>query len=139
MGSSFGAAPTTAEPRNTAQSSTSQNAQSGDSNGDFSADVSLRRLSLGSIIKHESEETLVHSTYDQNSTRIQEMFNEIVSKTTAAINDPNTPSEADQHDCEIINSDGPFPRPMLANVDGFIKFENDTISGNYPFIMTVSW
>lgn len=91
-------------------------------------------------IKHESEVD-VHSTFDQNSKRIQEIFNQIGS------NDPNTPpdttseaqAKADQEeDCEMIKNDGPFPLPMLANTDGFIKFENDTISGNFPFITTVS-
>lgn len=122
--------------------------QSTSQSGDVPTTVSLRRLSLGLsmkakevTIKHETEVD-VHSTYDQNSKRIQEIFNQIGS------NDPNTPpdttseaqAKADQEadDCEMINSDGPFPLPMLANTDGFIKFENDTISGNFPFIMTVS-
>lgn len=131
----------------TTQSTSQNTTQSGDFSADVPTDVSLRRLSLGLsmeakevTIKHESEVD-VHSTYDQNSKRIQEIFNQIGS------NDPNTPpdttseaqAKADQEDdCEMINSDGPFPLPMLANTDGFIKFENDTISGNFPFIMTVS-
>lgn len=113
-----------------------------------------RRVSLGSTITETGLISLkseidvdVHNTCDQNITKIEQIINNVELSVESKMNNttPNTGEVpiADRDtdsitDCEMIASDQPFPLPMMATNEGFIKIENDTLSGSVPFIMTVS-
>lgn len=109
-----------------------------------------RRVSLGSTITEtgliplKSEiDVDVYNSYDQNQSKIEQIINKVETNMNDTI--PNTGEvpiadrDTDSNtDCEMIASDQPFPLPMMATNEGFIKIENDTLSGSMPFITTVS-
>lgn len=73
------------------------------------------------------QEPLPVVSYFTNNSSISQLLNAHEDETT---------DNSDDEDCVMLNKS--VPRPLQATRESLIKYENDLISGNIPFILTVS-